>query len=498
MTLKEYWKGIDWTSLRTIVFVGLIVRLIAAIFSEGYAMHDDHYLVVEAAGSWADGTDYNHWLPWSPDNTGNPEGHSFSYVGLNFIFFYLMKAIGIADPKILMLINRILHAVFSLLVIRYGYKIAEKLRSKQVAVYVGWTLALLWALPFLSVRNLVEVTSIPFLMASVWFTVKDETKRSFFIAGILLGMAISFRYQIAIYAVGAGAYMLFTKRFSQLVSYSLGAILIFCFTQGFIDFLIWGYPFAEFKGYVIYNMNEGTGYMANKNYFMYFYVLFGFMLFPMGILGLIGYFNTAKRYAVIFIPTFLFLLFHSIFPNRQERFILTIFPLVLMLAYIGIDHLRSKAFWNKFWRISWVSFWVLNIPFMLIISTMPTKKSRVNTMYALYGKVKGDETILIEATGETNPEMMPHFYAGKWNFTINERWKGDTTSLDTINRFPKDYIFFFGSDSLEARIASFKPYYPNMQLQEKIYPSTVDQVLMKINPRNSNSYVEVWKTNVKK
>lgn len=500
MTLKENWKSIDWTSLRTIVFVGLIIRLIAAIFSEGYAMHDDHFLVVEAAGSWADGTDYNHWLPWSPDNTGNPEGHSFTYVGLNFIFFYLMKLIGIADPKTLMLINRLIHAVFSLLTIRYGYKIAEKLRSKQVAVYVGWTLALLWALPFLSVRNLVEVTSIPFLMASVWFTVKEETKRSFFIAGLLLGIAISFRYQIAIYAVGAGAYLLFTKRFQQLFSYSFGAVVVFCITQGVVDFLIWGYPFAEFKAYVIYNMNEGTGYMTynQDNYFMYFYVLFGFMLFPMGILGFLGYFSTWKKYAAIFVPTCLFLLFHSWFPNRQERFILTIFPLVVMLAYIGIDHMRSKPFWDKFWRISWVSFWVLNIPLMLIISIMPTKKSRIDTMYSLYGKAKGHEVILIEATGEMNPEMMPFFYSGKWNYTMTERRKEDTTSMDIINHSPKDFIFFFGKENLHGRIESFREYYPKMRLVERINPSLVDRVLQSINPRNSNSYVEVWETNARK
>ena len=494
MTLQERWKAIDWTSWRTIVFVGLIVRLLAAIFSEGYAMHDDHFLVIEAAGSWVDGYDYNHWLPWTSDNAG-PEGHSFTYVGLNFILLKLLKLAGIVDPKLLMLFNRLVHAFFSLFIIYFGYKITEKLSSKKVAVYVGWTLALLWALPFLSVRNLVEVTSIPFLMASVWYTVKSETKRSFFIAGLFIGMAISFRYQIAIYAVGAGAYLVFTKRWMQFLTYTVGAILVFGITQGLVDFFIWGYPFAEFKAYVIYNMHEGTAYMANENYFMYFYVLFGFMLFPLGILGLIGYFNGAKRYASIFIPTFLFLVFHSVFPNRQERFILTIFPLVLLLAFMGIDLLRSKAFWNKFWRISWVSFWVINIPLMLIISTMPTKKSRINAMYALYGKVKGGELILLESTGETSSSMMPYFYSGQWKLNIADHGKEDPLTMDVINEVPKDYIFFFGTENLPKRIAAFKKYYPNMTLENKIYPSTVDQVLTSINPRNANAYIEIWKTN---
>ena len=96
---------------------------------------------------------------------------------------------------------------------------------------------------------------------------------------------------------------------------------------------------------------------------MYFYVLFGFLLFPMGILALIGYFNSAKKYLIIFLPTLLFLLFHTWFPNRQERFILTIFPLVICLSVMGIALLRERKFWNGFWKVSLVAFWILNIPF---------------------------------------------------------------------------------------------------------------------------------------
>src|SRR5690606_30458784 len=135
MQLSERIKTIDWSSLRTILFVGLVVRLIAALFSEGYAMHDDHFLVVESAGSWADGFDYNAWLPWNKPAGAAPEGHSFTYVGLNYLFFSALKSIGIADPKLLMLINRIVHALLSLLVIRFGFLITEKLSNKKTASY---------------------------------------------------------------------------------------------------------------------------------------------------------------------------------------------------------------------------------------------------------------------------------------------------------------------------------------------------------------------------
>lgn len=57
-----------WSDYKVILYTALLLRLIAAIFSQGYGMHDDHFLVVEASGSWVEGADYNRWLPWTPTN----------------------------------------------------------------------------------------------------------------------------------------------------------------------------------------------------------------------------------------------------------------------------------------------------------------------------------------------------------------------------------------------------------------------------------------------
>lgn len=491
-------KQLDFSSLKTILWFALIIRLVAALFSEGYGMHDDHFLVIEAAGSWVDGYDYNNWLPANKLITGTPEGHSFTYVGLNYLLLSSLKWFGIADPKILMLINRLIHALLSLLVIRFAYKITQHLADKKTAVLVSWTLALLWAMPFLAVRNLVEVISMPFLLWSVWLGITNpERKRNFLFAGMLVGLAISLRYQIAIYAVGVGIVYVFNWQWKRLLLYFAGFVLTFIVTQGLVDYFIWGYPFAEFIAYVVYNMNEGTAYMSNTNYFMYFYVLFGVLLFPLGILAFIGYFKAAKGHLILFIPTLLFLLFHSIFPNRQERFILTILPLVFILSFIGIAALRKSQFWNKFWRVSWVAFWVLNIPLLFLITTTSSKVSRINTMYALYENSRGDEHILLEATGDSNIEMVPMFYAGKWEYKIAERNREDTTNIVTYLNFPHDFVFFIGKTRMQERIKEFKQIYPNMTQEKCIEPSFVDKTLHRMNPRNSNSYTEIWRTNWK-
>ena len=40
---------------RSLLIVGLFFRIIAAIFSEGFAFQDDHFLVIEKAQHWVDG-----------------------------------------------------------------------------------------------------------------------------------------------------------------------------------------------------------------------------------------------------------------------------------------------------------------------------------------------------------------------------------------------------------------------------------------------------------
>ena len=65
-----------FSPLQQLMIIGLLVRLVAVVFSKGFGWHDDHFLIIESSQSWVDGFDYNYWLPDENDPNRVPQGHS--------------------------------------------------------------------------------------------------------------------------------------------------------------------------------------------------------------------------------------------------------------------------------------------------------------------------------------------------------------------------------------------------------------------------------------
>jgi hypothetical protein len=67
--------------------------------------------------------------------------------------------------------------------------------------------------------------------------------------------------------------------------------------------------------------------------------------------------------------------------------------------------------------------------------------------------------------------------------------------LDEILPKKCNYIFFFGEGKLAHRISFYRKKYGKITLVKKCKPSLIDSIVKKINPRNVNEYIEVWKVN---
>lgn len=499
--IRKYWNE---KPLLVILLLAIIFRLISVIFSKGWGMLDDHFLIIEPAQAWADGLNYNNWLPDANGGGSQPDGHSFLYSGIHYLLFRLCGFLNFNDPQAKMYLVRFLHAAFSLITVYYGYKLTEKLSSREEAKLSGLLLAIFWAIPFASVRNLVEVVCIPFMMLGIWYIYKArETGRGrqlYLVAGIIMGLGFSIRFQTAIFISGVGLVMLLSKQWKPMLYFSIGVLLSIISVQGIIDYFIWGYPFAEMGEYIRYNIEAANDYITGP-WYRYLIFLSMFLIPPVSFFLFVGFFRVWKKHFLIFLPVFIFVLFHSIFPNKQERFILPVIPFIIILGVIGwTDFIRQSTFWKKYpglLHVCWTFFWIINTAVLFIITPMYSKKARVEGMVYL-SRYKDITNILIEDINRSGAVIIPQFYLQQW-VKVGEISKKNPSELYAkwmhsvnANRYPR-FVIFYGPEQLEQRLGNLKKLLPGIIYETTIEPGFIDGLLYRANPVNANQTIYIYR-----
>jgi len=495
----------NWDDRPLLLIMGLaiIFRFLAVIFAKGWGMFDDHFIVIESAQSWVDGYDYNYWLPWSQGNTG-PTGHNMFYPGFHFLLFSFLKWSGINDPQTKMFFVRLLHAALSMITVYFGYLITEKLGGKRSARIAGLLLSILWFMPWISVRNLVESTCIPFLMMGFWFIIRsDKDNRTFlnyFLAGLFFGLAFNIRPQTALFAAGVGLVILFSRRWKELVSIILGAFLTVIIVQGGLDFMIWGQPFAELIEYFRICATESDLYITLP-WYNYFLVIAGLLIPPVSLFLLFGFIRKWRKCLIIVLPSVLFFIFHSYYPNKQERFILPMLPFFIMIGSIGWqEFVELSKFWNnhrKLLRISWTFFWIINIILLGVATFSYSKKARVESMQ--YLSKYPDIRYLVMIDEESLPEQIPKFYLGQWPVCWSEQ-SGDHSPdslLRHVLKQPSDqyprFFLFTGEKDLQSLVTKTRKHFPFIVYETTIHPGFIDRTVHWMNPVNRNRTIYIYR-----
>jgi hypothetical protein len=492
--------------LVVILFLAVFFRLLAVIFAKGWGMLDDHFLVIESAQSWVDGGDYNDWLPGSPRNTG-PTGHSFFYPGFHFILFSFFRFIHLEDPQTKMFFVRLLHATWSLITVYYGYKISRRIGDEKSARLAGLLLAVFWFMPWISVRNLVEVACIPFLVLAIWQILSKRDKPNqipvYLLAGIFLGLAFNIRTQTALFSVGLGVAILIRGKWKELAALISGSLLPVILIQGTIDLILWGRPFAEILGYFSDNITHAKSYFIMP-WYNYFLVILGIMIPPVSLFLFFGYLKTWKKHLIIFLPVAIFFIFHSSFPNKQERFILPVIPFIIILGTIGWNEfIAGSSFWKNRRQLlkgCWIFFWVINIAGLLLVSVVYSKKSRVETMSYL-SKYKGINYFLVADAGN-NPELFPLFYLKQWPHVYDE-FIGNENTDSLIIRVSKasrekqpGFILFSAENNLASEVIKARRSFPLIVYETTIEPGFMDRFVRWLNPVNKNRTVYIYRNTV--
>jgi hypothetical protein len=507
--------------------LALFVRLVAAFFAPGYMMHDDHFLTIEPAGSWADGKNFNNWLPGIGNSNAHPEPISFFYLGFLYVFFLLFQSLGIDQPEIQMLLLRIIHAAYSLLTVYFAFRITERISNRKNAITVGLLLSLIAILPNFSVRNLVELVCMPPLLAGMWMLIKNVPLPSFIIGNIkfeapvassgqqvqwkyiiasafLMGLAVGFRFQTGLFVALTGVVLGLHQNIRSFVLFGMVSFVAFFITQ-IDDVLLWGgEPFQHLRGYFEYNKKNALNYPGSPWAYLSFIGIF--MLPPVSVFLTAGFFASWRKNAILVIPTLGFLLFHIFYPNKQERFILPALPFFVIAGVIGWNRLSERWKEARWHRLSWKFFWVLNTVAMTTLCFTYSKKSRVEAMNYLYEA--GDcNNFILEFTHSDQGAMMPQFYSSIWTnyyyFKKGDPVNGtlsfasnvaEETKDDIMPRSLPNYILFYDDLQLDQRVANMKRYYPTLTYRTTIEAGWFDKVLHTLNPKNSLEKIHIYAT----
>lgn len=497
-----------------ILFIALGIRLLAAFFSKGFAFSDDHFDVITIAQGWLNGLPM--WL-----NEPMPPRHSMLYALTHYAIFYVLEALGIFSPEVKMTVVRLVHALYSLLVVYFGYKLTERLSNKANARLVGLMLALVWFMPFMSVRNLVEMVCIPPYLAALYLMVKQEQNSRkrvmpYFWAGALFALAFVFRYHTVLFGAGAGLVLLYKRQWREAVAVLLGFIVTAFLIQGTIDIIFFDYPFHSIVAYFLYNTENAENFSTGPVY-RFALTILGFLVPPISAFLVVGYAKTAKLAPKLFWGGLIFFVAHSLFPNKQERFILPLLPLIMILGVIGWQQfVRSSGFWHKrrkLLAVSWGFFWVLNLLATVGMAFTYTKKSRVAPLVYLSEKPNLDAIVL--EFGNHSVKKPPLFYLGRMSavhedylkdehlvyqeyltgqkqlpenfamvYTLNEdKTPAELQEQLAGSTYKPDYVVVVGTDDLEERMGRLHQLFPNLKLDHTIIPSLYDKLLHLLNPR---------------
>lgn len=471
-------------SIRTAIIVGLALRLLAAVFSPGYAMHDDHFVIEDGPYQWFL-ADHGGWL----DRVAVP-GHSVAYPGILYGVLSACIGIGITDPQTQMLVMRILHALLATLAIPLAAAIARRIGSEDSAKASAFLVAVFWILPFLGVRSLIEVVCIPPLMSGVFLVLRRGSMRDIILAGLAFAVAFMFRYHTALIPATMTMVLMIRREWRLATGLALSVVTFICLTQGLLDLVVWGqFLIAPITYWT--NFLTGSDEYANGPFYQYVLLILGLLIPPTSLVLLWRLFTDKRpslRYEVL-LPIVVFILAHSFIANKQERFIIPVVPLLLLaVAVAWTDRPQRSTPSGRWASIAWGWFWVVNTLLLTLFTFSYSKRSRVESLSYLHGRDGADRVAVITIPGI----FVPSFYLGHEIKTITVLTDTTSGSWNDLRSFAPTHVVFYDITSRDVLLQRVNDLIPGHLTQlVEVEPGLLDATLHWLNPRGNKNETSI-------
>jgi glycosyl transferase family 22 (putative mannosyltransferase) len=476
-----------------VILTGATLRLMAAMFSRGFLAADDHHVLVVAADSLASGF-------------ALPVGYkrSLLYPLTVSLIMTVSRAVGITSPDAEMLVVRLVHAAYSLLGIALVYRILDRTSSRDSAVLGGLLMATFFPIPVTSVHQLEEaVCQVP-LLSGCWWLLRAENssgnQRWSVLSGVAVGVALILRLQLLSF-IAPLFLLVWYRRPRDIAAYWTAGLLLVLVAQGAANAIVngqWWFSFSRYYGVLFVAPQkvvlESGGYPSGPVW-RYALTLLGVFVPPFSLLALAAMVRGGWRIPLLGIPTLGFLVAHSLIANKQERFLLPVLPLLVLLAAAGFPEVRAwftRRGGALAYRTLWIYFGVIDAALLGVTVFSFGKKDRVAPL--VYVERQHDaKGVIIAQFSQTF--TVPLYYLGRPRPEVLILQPRDTVDTRGDNGKPArrlvNYIVLYSdhiaSDSAALARLLEKPLYPMTTVQ----PSLTDWLAHRLNPRHNKATVAV-------
>lgn len=476
----------------TFLVLGAIVRLIAAIVGLGFHARDDYFHVLDISLAWIDDPSF----VWETSSKAGAGIRSHLLPRIVQGILLACENIGITSPEGQLRVIYSALGAFSLLTIPAAHRFMRNATGETTAIIATGLVALHPVMPYAGTRLLIEALAMPPLLWGLVY-LQRKTLRGALYAGVFVGLACWMRYQVGVAAIALAGVVLWESRhdrnaLKRFALYALGGAIAVGL-QGVYDLATTG----RFLGPVLNNIAvnaEPKADLTRSSVFSYLGLWLGMTLPPFTFLLVPGIYLAARRLPLVSIPWLAFLLSHSLIPHKEERFMLPVVPLFLLLmaeALPQID-LWFKDSWWPLWRRRIIgSFLALNGVALVLAITTQTQSNTREAMTHL--RNDGEANALVSL----GPELQT-FFLGRPELPRKRTGKPDLVWLGRqLAGMQKRH------DLIPNRYLCFEPDCGALQLMMAAlelrcapplrFPGHwLDRLVFKANPKHNRRRAPVW------
>jgi hypothetical protein len=287
-------------------------------------------------------------------------------------------------------------------------------------------ISLYFAAPFSLTRPMFESIAAPWLLLSaVYAFIYDKTSQ---LKDLLLGVffvsiAFCLRQQLGFCALTFVILVGLKKNLNHFFWMS-GFGLFFLIISGVPDYFLRGQFHYSLLNLTTYNFQHGSDY-GKQSILFYPAMIFVLALIPFFIARYpIGFnFSLFKRYRVFHLYVLLFLVLHSLFPNKWERFLISLLPFFVILLFPYLNYFLENA---KKYKVRLALLFSFNFFLFVIASYFPAQKNLIEMSRFLDSKPNIKKVYRISNT----PEWITEAFILNKNFQFVDTNAADLRQVD--------------------------------------------------------------------